>query len=315
MQVITDGAGSVPATTRTALTIGAYDGIHVGHQTVFATLRRIAARDGLATAVVTFDVHPAHVLRPGHGPLLLTSNAQRLELFADAGIDVVYLIGFTPERALTDAEDFTKEILVDALHAAAVIVGEDFHFGHDRSGDVDTLTRLGQQYGFTVEGLGLVGATESDAPVSSTAIRAALADGDVSAAATMLGRPYAIEGTVVEGDRRGRTIGFPTANIPTSAPTAVPADGVYAGWVTPADGVKRMAAINIGKRPTFVDNADESVIEAHLLDFDGDLYGQEVTVEFVRRLRSEQRFDGVDALIAQLGTDVETTRAVLDARG
>lgn len=311
MQIVREGAAGVPEGTATALTIGAYDGIHRGHQLILSRLSDMASDRGLATAVVTFDVHPATVLRPESAPLLLTTTEQRLELFEAAGVDYLYLVAFTPERAQTDDVDFAEQVFVNSLRAKLIVVGSDFHFGAQRSGNVDTLTDLGEEHGFDVIGLDLLadpGATEH---ISSTAIRRALAGGNVEAAAEMLGRHYEIRGEVIGGDQRGRTIGFPTANIPVDRRTSWPADGVYAGWAEIDDGSRYACAINIGKRPTFHQHAEHSLLEAHLLDFSGDLYGHNVRVEFVSFLRSEQRFDGIDALSAQLKTDIENTRTTL----
>lgn len=313
MQIIREGDPGVPDDVHTALTIGSYDGIHRGHQLILERVGGLARERDLATAVVTFDVHPATVLRPENAPLLLTSTDQRLELFEAAGVDYLYLVHFTSERAQTDDSDFAEQVFVDAMRAKAIVVGSDFHFGRRREGNVDTLTELGQRRGFEVIGLELLadpGATEH---ISSTAIRRALAGGNVAAAAEMLGRNYEIRGEVIGGDERGRTIGFPTANIPVDKRTAWPADGVYAGWAVLESGDREKCAINIGKRPTFHQHAEHSLLEAHLLDFSGDLYGQKVRIEFVDFLRSEQRFDGIDALRDQLQLDIENARTVLSA--
>lgn len=311
MEILRDGAGTVPEGVATAVTIGAYDGIHRGHQVVLAQVKKIAAERNLATAVVTFDVHPAYVLRPESAPLLLTTGEQRLELFEAAGVDYLYLVEFDADRAKTDDETFAKQVFVEALRAGAIVVGSDFHFGRGRSGNVDSLLELGEISGFDVIGLDLVGDVDATEPISSTAIRRALRGGDVAGAAAMLGRPYEIRGEVIHGDERGRLIGFPTANIPVDKRTAWPADGVYATWAVLDDGSRHMCAVNIGKRPTFHQHAEHSLLEAHLLDFDGDLYGRDVRVQFVDFLRSEQRFDGIDALSAQLKKDIEATRQLL----
>ncbi len=203
-------------------------------------------------------------------------------------------------------------MLVDALDAKAVVVGHDFHFGKDRAGNVDVLTKLGIEHDFAVEGIELLarpdGKVES---VSSTAIRRALAGGEVRTAARLLGRKHEIRGVVVGGDQRGRTIGFPTANVALPLERAKPADAVYAGWYLRPDGSRHPAAVNIGKRPTFYQDAEHSLVEAHLLDFDGDLYGEVARVQFVELIRSEQRFDGIEELKAQLDLDIESARAIL----
>lgn len=305
-----------------AVTIGVFDGVHLGHQWVIDSTARAAHRLGAATAVVTFHPHPAAVLRPDLAPKLLTDIDQKLALLERAGVDSVVVVRFDQERAGERAEDFVVAVLVDCLQARAVIVGHDFHFGKDRKGDVNLLTELGGEYGFEVHPLSLMSnpptAGAESRPVSSTAIRAALAQGDVGSARHLLGRPYEITGIVVTGDRRGHTIGFPTANVAVEADRAIPADGVYAGWFhLPADdkhpsGRRWPAAINIGTRPTFHQDAEHSVIEAHLIDFDGDLYGLHATVGFEAWLRGEQRFDGIEALAAQLRADVAEARSLLN---
>jgi riboflavin kinase / FMN adenylyltransferase len=314
MRIIEDG-GRVDDGVGTALSIGVYDGVHVGHQALISELRRQAEQSGVASAVVTFDQHPALVLRPENAPKLLTTLDQKLELLDAQGVDYVYVIRFTPDRALEEPSDFVRRVFVEGLGARHVIVGEDFHFGRDRRGNVDVLRELGDEHGFDVTGLELVALTEGAEPVSSTAIRRALAGGDVAKAHRMLGRPYEVRGVVERGDQRGRSIGFPTANIPVSKTLAWPADAVYAGWYEHPDGTRDMAAINIGRRPTFYEHAEQSLLEAHLLDFEGDLYGEAARVSFVELLRSEQRFDGIDALVAQLKRDIERAREILTERG
>lgn len=318
MEVLHDGEAQVPSGVRTAVTIGAYDGIHRGHREVLSQLRAKADSLGVATAVVTFDVHPALVLRPENAPRILTNFEQRVELFEAAGVDYLYLVRFTEERARTDDDVFGRDVFVDALHAQAVVVGEDFHFGRARGGNVASLTALGEEHDFEVFGIELKSDDGATEPISSTAIRRSLAGGDVAAAAEMLGRPYEIRGVVIEGDQRGRTIGFPTANVPVDARTAWPADGVYAGWcrildadAAPDSDVRHPCAINIGRRPTFHQHAEHSLLEAHLIDFSGDLYGKTVAVEFVDFLRSEHRFSGIDELSAQLKKDIEHARSIL----
>ena len=287
---------------------------------VLDATRRLADERGLQLAVVTFHPHPASVLRPESAPLMLTDIDQRLDLLARAGVDTTVVIDFDIERAQETAEEFVASVLVDGLRARVVAVGDDFHFGKGREGNVEVLTELGRRHGFDVVGLDLLTqpgrATES---VSSTVIRRAVADGEVGVAARLLGRYHEIRGPVVTGDQRGRTIGFPTANVAVPRDRALPGDAVYAGWyILPEDhpaagsgGRVRPAAINIGKRPTFYQDAEHSLVEAHLIDFDGDLYGQDARVCFVERLRGERRFDGIDALSAQLAADIAAARTVL----
>lgn len=296
-----------------AVTIGTYDGVHLGHQAVINATHRTAERLGLKTAVVTFDPHPASVLRPETAPLLLTDIDQKLDLLEQCGVDTVLVVPFDKARAEETSEEFVVNVLVRSVRAKAVVVGHDFHFGKDRTGNVEMLTELGRQNDFEVEGLQLLprpdGTIES---VSSTAIRRALAGGDVGTASQLLGRYHEVRGVVTEGDRRGRTIGFPTANVAVPRDRAIPADAVYAGWYLRPDGSSWPCAINIGKRPTFYQEAEHSLLEAHLLGFEGELYGEPARVRFVQLLRSEQRFDGIDALKAQLNRDIGRAKEILD---
>ncbi len=250
--------GDAPCPTPLApsvVTIGAYDGVHLGHQLVIREVRDLAASRGLQTVVVTFDRHPATVVRPESAPRLLCDLEQKLELLAATGVDTTYVVQFDAERAKETAEEFVDEVLVGCLAARAVVVGEDFHFGHKRGGNVELLRDMGATRGFTVEGLALVDASGHPAGagpnVSSTAIRALLADGDVRGAAAQLGRPHEVRGTVEHGDQRGRELGFPTANLAVPAEIALPADGIYAGWFERADGSTLPTAMSLGHRPTF----------------------------------------------------------------
>jgi riboflavin kinase/FMN adenylyltransferase len=317
VQVI-HGVGPCPTPLQpSAVTIGAYDGVHLGHRAVIDQVRSLAAARDLQTVVVTFDRHPAMVVRPESAPRLLCDLDQKLELLAEAGVDATYVVHFDEERAKETAEEFVHEVLVGCLSTRAVVVGEDFHFGHKRGGNVALLREMGATLGFTVEGLELVG-TDGEpagggAVVSSTAIRSLLAQGDVRAAAAMLGRPHEVRGVVEHGDKRGRELGFPTANLQIPAEVQLPADGIYAGWFERADGTLHATAMSLGHRPTFYDRpADAPLLECNLLDFAGDLYGEAVRVRFVERLRGEIRFDGVEPLIAQMGADVEQARSLLD---
>jgi riboflavin kinase/FMN adenylyltransferase len=295
----------------TAVTIGAYDGVHIGHRAVLAELRRLADARGLETVVVTFDRHPAAVVRPESAPRLLTGLDQKLEaLQATGSVDRTVVVPFDKRRSQEEPEDFVREILVDALSARLVVVGEDFHFGRRRRGNVELLRQLGDSLGFEVVGLPLV---EVDGAVSSTAIRRLVAEGDVAAAARLLGRPFEVRGLVTSGSRRGRTLGFPTANVDVAPELLLPAEGIYAGWYARPDRERHAAAVSVGRRPTFNDSVTAPVLEAYLLDFDGDLYGELARVAFVTRLRDEQRFDSADDLVAQMGRDVDEARAVLGA--
>ena len=297
--------------TPSVVAVGVFDGVHLGHQEL---LNRVVARasqqDQLAT-VLTFEPHPAFLLRPQDVPPLLTTLDEKLKLFEQHGIEQVVVLDFNERVASVTPDEFIGQFLVDSLQVSGVVVGEDFHFGSQRQGSVATLRQAGEHHDFAVDAVGLLSLPSAKAHISSTAIRTALEEGQVAEAASMLGRLYAIEGEVVVGDKRGRTIGFPTANIPMSLLRACPRDGVYAGWFTDADQDCRPCAINIGRRPTFYQNAEHSTLEAHLLNFDGDLYGQQVKVEFAEFMRLEQRFDGIDELKSQLVKDIAKCRKML----
>src|ERR1700694_1258972 len=238
----------------TSVTIGAYDGVHLGHRAVIATVQRLADERGLETAVVTFDRHPASVVRPDSAPRLLTDLDQKLELLDETGVDYALVVHFDEERSKESAEDFVREVLVDCLNAKLVVVGADFHFGHQRRGNVAMLEQMGRELGFEVMGLSLVGPdgvpARDELQVSSTAIRRALVAGDLATANAMLGRPYEVRGVVERGDQRGRAIGFPTANVAVPEEILLPADGIYAGWYERPSGEHVPAAISLGRRPT-----------------------------------------------------------------
>lgn len=306
---------SVPdASSGSVVTIGAYDGVHLGHRAVLRLVRELADARGLEAVVVTFDRHPAQVVRPGSAPRLLTTLDQKLGLLAGTGLpDAVALLTFDEERARETADDFVRDVLVGRLSARMVVVGADFHFGYRRGGDVPLLERMGKDLGFEVIGLGLVapGSDPGHEPYSSTRVRGLLAAGDVAGAAALLDRPHETWGRVARGDGRGAGIGFPTANVAVPAEILLPADGIYAGTFRGDDGVDRPAALSVGRRPTFHPDATESLLEAHVLDFDGDLYGQRAAVRFVERLRDEERFDSVDALVARIAADCDDARRIL----
>ena len=297
MDVVTDPAAFVAPAAGTAVTIGAYDGVHRGHQFVIAQLREL----GLATVVLTFDRHPASVVRPESAPLLLTDLDQKLELLAATGVDHTVVLHFDEARSQEEPEDFVRDVLVGALGARVVVVGEDFHFGRRRRGNVELLKEMGGALGFEVVHVPLLAGT------SSTAVRRLLAAGDVAGAAELLGRPYEVRGVVEKGDQRGRELGYPTANVAVPADILLPAPGIYAGWY----GAEHGAAISVGRRPTFYDRESPVVLEAYLLDFSGDLYGQAARVSFLSRLRDEERYDSVEELVGQMALDVEATRAAL----
>jgi len=300
---------------RSVITIGVYDGVHRGHRAVISQVRDRAAKLGAKTVVVTFDRHPASVVRPESAPPLLTNIEQKLELLSGTGVDATMVVPFDEDQSHETPVHFVERVLVDALRAKVVIVGEDFRFGHMRQGNVTLLREMGERHDFSVEPLALVPRTDGiDEPVSSTAIRRALAGGEIDTATRMLGAFYEVRGRVVDGDKRGRTIGFPTANVEVPRQMCLPSDGVYAGLYRRANGDEHMCAINLGRRPTFYRNADHALLEAYLLDFDGDLYGEEAAVKFVAFLRSERRFDSVDDLRRQLLLDIEHARSAVVGR-
>lgn len=291
---------------RTVVTIGVFDGVHRGHQATIGHAVKRARESGLKSVVLTFDPHPSEVVRPGSHPAVLTEPRRKAELMAELGVDALCVVPFTLEFSRLSPEAFVHDVLVEHLHAAAIVVGENFRFGHKAAGDVALLRDLGRRWGFTVDGAPLV--SSGDVVFSSTYIRACVAAGDVAAAAEALGRPHRVEGVVVRGDQRGRKLGFPTANFLTSSHAAVPADGVYAGWVI-RGGERLPAAASVGTNPTF--SGEDRRVEAHILDFDGDLYGERLGLDLVANLRGQVKYDGVEPLIAQIKEDVAQTRALL----
>ena len=312
MLVVTDLSVSPWPNERAVITIGAYDGVHRGHRAVIAQVQARAAELGARSVVVTFDRHPASVIRPDAAPRLLTNPAQKLELLADTGVDATVVVPFSPEQARETPVDFVERVIVNALRTQAVIVGSDFHFGHMRQGNITLLREMGERHDFTCEPVVLVPRADGvDEPISSTAIRRALAGGEIETATRLLGRALEVRGTVVTGDQRGRTIGFATANVEIPNGMCLPSDGVYAGLYRRPDGSEHACAINLGRRPTFYVNAEHSLLEAHLLDFAGDLYGEDAAVTFVAFLRSEKQFAGIDELKTQLKLDVEHARVAV----
>jgi riboflavin kinase/FMN adenylyltransferase len=289
---------------RTAVTIGVYDGIHLGHRSVLTRLGEIAQAEDLAATVLTFDRHPLEVISPDRAPATLTPRSQKLELLEAAGVDVAAVLDFDAVRDMPPAV-FVDQIIAGALDAAVVAVGRDFRFGRDRTGGIADLRAAANRLGFRVMAVPLLG---EGTPVSSTGIRRALETGDVAAAAAGLGRPYELIGMVVRGDGRGRTLGIPTANLEPAAGAAIPARGVYAVEVTVGDDAVSGVA-NIGTRPTFAGAGP--ALEIHLLDWTGDLYGRDLAVRFIARLRDEQRFDGGDELRQQIADDVAAARRML----
>ncbi len=296
------------------VTIGVFDGVHRGHQRIVGRATEIAARLGLPVVVITFDPHPMEVVRPGSHPPLLTSVRRRVQLLGGEGCDAVCVLPFTLDFSRLGPDEFVRAVLADRLHARRVVVGENFRFGHRAAGDVPLLAELGEKYDFGAEGVPLL-SEEGDGDgetISSSRIRDLLNQGNVSGAAGDLGRPHRVEGIVVRGQQRGRALGFPTANLETARYTAIPADGVYAGWLATldAEGQEEQrwpAAISVGTNPTF--DGRERTVEAYALDRDDlDLYGMHVAVDFAARLRGMVRFDSVGALTEQMQRDVDEAR-------
>lgn len=294
------------------VTVGFFDGVHRGHQAVVRRAVALAHERGAPAVVLTFDPHPSEIVRPGTHPPLLSTAAHRSDLMEQLGVDAVLVLPFTAELSQLTPEEFVRQVLVERLHAVAVVVGQNFRFGHRAAGSVETLAELGQKYGFTAEGLPLA-APEGVAEqrFSSTDVRRMVLAGDVEAAALRLGRPHRVEGIVVRGAQRGREMGFPTANVDTPLHTAIPADGVYAGWLV-VDGDPLPAAISIGTNPTFDDTA--RTVEAYAIGrTDLELYGKYVAVDFLARLRGQERFDSMEALVKRMNQDVEEATALIDA--
>ena len=304
---------------RSVVTIGVFDGVHRGHQTIVGRAAELARELGLPVVVITFDPHPDEMVRPGSHPPLLSSPKRRAELLAGIGVDAVMVLPFTLELSRMSPDDFVQSVLVERLHAARVVVGENFRYGHKARGDVTLLAELGDKYDFRAEGVALVANGQT---ISSTSVRELLTAGEVEGAAAALGRPHRVEGVVVRGHQRGRALGFPTANLETLPYTAIPSDGVYAGWLEcfpvnrggeaaagAAAETRWPAAISIGTNPTF-DGVERSV-EAYALDRDDlDLYGEHVAVDFAVRIRDTLKFDSIEALVAEMRRDVDRAREI-----
>ncbi|WP_424211497.1 bifunctional riboflavin kinase/FAD synthetase [Streptomyces sp. BI20] len=297
---------------RSVVTIGSYDGVHRGHQIIIGRTVARARELGVPSVVVTFDPHPSEVVRPGSHPPLLAPHGRRAELMAELGVDAVLVLPFTAGFSQLSPAEFIVKVLVDRLHARAVIEGPNFRFGHRAAGDVALLAELGTDHGYEVEVVDLVvrGEAGGGEPFSSTLVRRLVAEGDVTGAAEILGRPHRVEGTVVRGAQRGRELGYPTANVETLPHTAIPADGVYAGWLT-ADGERMPAAISVGTNLQF--DATERTVEAYAIDRVGlDLYGMHVTVDFLAYVRGMARFESLDGLLDAIADDVKQARALTD---
>ena len=295
------------------MTIGVFDGVHKGHQALIGRAVELARQRGVPSVLMTFDPHPSEVVRPGSHPAQLTTLRRRAELVEQLGVDTFCVLPFTLELSRVPADEFVHEVLVERLHVAAVVVGENFTFGQKAAGTVDLLRHLGQRFGFVTEGADLVTDTQpgdNAVTFSSTYIRACMDAGDVTAAAAALGRPHRLEGIVVRGDGRGKELGFPTANLSMTRFAAVPADGVYACWFVHSSGRRLPAAVSVGTNPTF--SGRERRVEAFVLDVDEDFYGQRVALDFVTRVRGQLKFDSSDALVVEMHRDVEKVRALLD---
>jgi riboflavin kinase/FMN adenylyltransferase len=295
------------------VTIGSYDGVHRGHQLIIGRAVERARELGVPSVVVTFDPHPSEVVRPGSHPPLLAPHHRRAELMGELGVDELLVLPFTVEFSRLSPEEFVRTVLVDALGARLVVEGPSFRFGHRAGGDVARLAKLGERYGYQVEVVDLYvrGEAGGGEPFSSTLTRRMIAEGDVGGALEVLGRPHRVEGVVVRGAHRGRELGYPTANVETLPYSAIPADGVYAGWLV-VQGERMPAAISVGTNPTF--GGTERTVEAYAIDRVGlDLYGMHAGVDFLAYLRGQEKFDSIDALLERMADDVKRARELVDA--
>ncbi|MFI7015795.1 bifunctional riboflavin kinase/FAD synthetase [Streptomyces sp. NPDC050164] len=298
---------------RSVVTIGSYDGVHRGHQLITGRAVDRARELGIPSVVVTFDPRPSEAVRPGSHPPLLAPHHRRAELMAELGVDVLLIIPFTTEFSKLSPADFVVKVLVEKLHAKCVVEGSNFRFGHKAAGNVAFLAELGHTYDYQVEVVDLFvrGEAGGGEPFSSTLTRRLVAEGDVEGAAEVLGRPHRVEGVVVRGGRRGRELGFPTANVETLPHTATPADGVYAGWLH-AQGETMPAAISVGMNPHF--DGTERTVEACVIDRVGlDLYGLHVAVDFLAFVRGQAKFDSIEALLEAIADDVKRARELIEA--
>ncbi len=316
-----NGLSEVPSDWgRSVAAIGVFDGVHQGHRLIIDRAKRLAVQLGASVVAVTFDPHPSAVVRPDSQPLMLSTLDHRVTLLGEAGADAVLVLPFDKEMSSWTPAEFVDRVLVERLAAVGVVVGEGFRFGHRAAGDVAMLQVFGVERGFTVDAVQLDVATveehgdKGSVPWSSTYVRQCVAEGDVAEASRALTREHRVEGVVVHGDHRGRELGFPTANLEPVAHAAVPADGVYAGWLvrdpgTPTE-VRMPCAISIGTNPTF--DGEHRRVEGYVLDADDlDLYDERVAFDFVARIRPTLKFDGIDELVAQIEDDVRWTREAL----
>jgi riboflavin kinase/FMN adenylyltransferase len=291
---------------RCVVTIGVFDGVHRGHQEMIGRAVQRARDSMLPLVLITFDPHPSEVVRPGSHPPVLTPVWRKADLVEWLSVDAFFVLPFNTELSRMHPDEFVHVVLVERLHAAAVVVGENFRFGHKAAGDIEQLRTLGAKFGFSTEGVGML--RDDDVTLSSTFVRSSIDAGEVSQAAKALGRPHRIDGIVVRGEGRGRQLGYPTANVHTDRHVAIPADGIYAGWAV-LHKQRLPAAISVGTNPTF--EGRQRTVEAFILDFDEDIYGVELGVEFVERLRGMEKFDRIQDLVEQMGHDVERTRDLL----
>ncbi len=316
------GARADARLSESVLTIGAYDGVHIGHREIIRQVKEKAEARGVPSVVVTFDRHPAEIVKPELAPLLLSDGEQKLELLACTGVDFAYFVHFDAETASIPAEDFVSDMLVGTLGAKEIVVGHDFHFGKNRSGNVELLKSMGIDLGFSVDDVSLI--RSQDAPldprsgspsVSSTSIRWLVADGQVARAASLLGREYQVRGEVVRGDGvGGKDLGCPTANLKTLDRVLLPKDGVYSGF-TSVEGETSLqrcpSVISVGRRPTFYDDSVPALVESHLLDRDVDLYGKWVRIDFTAWMRGQMKFGSVEELISQIELDITEAKTSL----
>jgi riboflavin kinase/FMN adenylyltransferase len=301
MNVVSAAAELKPAGRKVCVAIGVFDGVHLGHQQVIRQTLADAEQHEAVAVVATFDRHPNSVVAPAHVPLLIYSLPQKLRAIAGLGIDATWLIRFDEEFSRQTGEEFARGLALGFGHLHSICVGGEFTFGHKRSGNVALLRKLGEDLHFSVHGLAAI--SLDGQPVSSTRIREAIRSGELDAASQMLGRGYSLAGVVVKGDQLGRKLGFPTANIEARG-LALPPNGVYAVHARVKDNLYR-AVLNIGVRPTVSTTMPEPRVEAHLLDFRGDLYGEELEVTFVEKLRDEQKFESPDVLKTQIALDIQ----------
>lgn len=309
-EIRSDRSGLPPDVTGTVLTVGTFDGVHLGHQAVLDRLTRRAAELKTHSVLVTFEPHPLEIVNPAVAPHLLTVGDEKLEVLAESGISYLSVVPFTRELSSWDAARFVDEVLVGRYRVAHLLMGHDHAFGRNRSGNVEVLRELGRSRGFSVEVIEPVSAEGGTQPISSTFIRRAVAGGDLIHAREGLGRHYSLSGRVAHGEKRGRLLGFPTINVPLPSPRKLlPPQGVYATRVYTARGTFG-GMLNLGPRPTFGDV--ETSVEAHLFDMEADLYGSRVRIDFVTRIRDTVKFDGVEALVAQLRRDETAARQALE---